>query len=135
MRWTFSSHNGEQVVQGDILPVVLGRRADRPFNIELGVPVLDLLDQPKILGDELERVARVHFEVDDQGNTTTTLLPAPTDTNDIIRKGTQFTLILRKPVSNTLALTIKPPMTAVNEIAERVDASVREDGCSGSPAV
>lgn len=69
-----------------------------------------------------------HFEVDDQGNTTTTLLPAPTDTNDVIRKGTEFTLILRKPVSNTLALTIKPPMTAVNEIAERVDASVREDG-------
>ena len=47
-----------------------------------------------------------HFEVDDQGNTTTTLLPAPTDTNDVIRKGTEFTLILRKPVSNTLALTI-----------------------------
>ena len=55
------------------------------------------------------------------------LLP-PTTPNDIIRTGTKFTLILRKPISNRIALTVKPPELAVEEIAYRIDTGVRADG-------
>ena len=55
-------HDGQQVLQLDILPVAVGG-ADRPCDVELRVPILDLFDQPEILGDELERVARVEGDV------------------------------------------------------------------------